>query len=145
MNNKIKNISRWLPLAIGAYIIVMSASFKLCGSQQLIGHYTQLHLLQYMSVLGIMELTFIALFLYPQTMKIGFLLITAYFGGAIATELSNGNSIIFPTAILTLVWIAAWLRKPSLFINNQNQNQHRHYSMNVLDADQQQIECEDYI
>ena len=145
MNNRIKNILRLLPLAIGAYIIVMSASFKLCGSQQLIGHYTQLHLLQYMNVLGIMELTFIALFLYPQTMKIGFLLITAYFGGAIATELSNGNSIIFPTAILTLVWIAAWLRKPSLFINNQKQNQHHHYPMIALDADQQQIECEDYV
>jgi hypothetical protein len=47
-------------------------------------------------------------------MRIGFLLLTAYFGGAIATEITHGG-FIAPIAILTIVWIAAYLRKPEIF------------------------------
>jgi hypothetical protein len=36
-----------------------------------------------------MEIAFAVLFVVPATMKLGFILASCYFGGAIATELSN--------------------------------------------------------
>jgi hypothetical protein len=56
-------------------------------------------------------------------MKLGFLLLTAYFCGAMAVELSHGNIFIFPAIILTLIWIAAFLRDPSIFKPFQKQKQ----------------------
>jgi len=47
-------------------------------------------------------------------MRLGFLLLTAWFGGAIAVELSHGNAFIFPAVILTILWIAAFLRDRSI-------------------------------
>jgi hypothetical protein len=47
-------------------------------------------------------------------MRLGFLLLTAWFGGAMAVELSHGSVFIFPAVILTVLWIAAFLRDPSI-------------------------------
>ena len=115
MTRKTKNIIRWVPSVLVALPIVMSASFKLSEAPFIIERFTQLGLIQYVKLLAGMEILFITLFLYPRTMKMGFLCLTAYFGGAMATEMVAGSAMIAPTVILTLVWIAAYLRKPSLF------------------------------
>jgi hypothetical protein len=62
-----------------------------------------------------MEIVFAALFVFPKTMKIGFLLLTCYFAGAIATELSH-NMPLNAVPVLTLIWIAAFLRDSSIFL-----------------------------
>jgi hypothetical protein len=123
MKSKTKKIFKWIPSTLAALMIVISASMKLTGAQQLHEHYAQLGLVRYMSWLGSMELLFIALFLYPRTMKIGFLFLTAYFGGAMAAEMSHGNVVIFPMMILVIVWIAAYLRNPSIFRERQKQDE----------------------
>jgi len=64
-----------------------------------------------------------ALFLYPRTIRIGFLLLTAYFGGAIAVEITHGTFIV-PAIILTLIWIAAYLRKPDIFKGIKSNKKH---------------------
>ena len=133
--NKTIFILRHIPLAFSVFMIVMSASLKLAGSAQLVEHYTQLQLLAYMKTLGLMELIFVALFLHPQTLKIGFLFLTAYFGGAIATELSHGNTIVFPSLILALVWVAAGLRKRSFFAEELKQKRPLQYSRSTFDFD----------
>jgi hypothetical protein len=62
-----------------------------------------------------MEIIFAALFIYPKTMKIGFILLSCYFAGALATELSHGSAFnaFLP---LVLLWIAALLRDPLIFL-----------------------------
>jgi DoxX-like family len=67
------------------------------------------------TTLGLMEISFIILFAFPKTMRIGFLLISCYFAGAIGTELSHDGSIFNPAVPLTLVWICAFLRDRSVF------------------------------
>jgi hypothetical protein len=136
MTPKTKNILKWIPSGLAGCMITMSALLKLSSSPELIEHYAQLNMLHYINMLGVMELLFIALYLYPKTMKIGFLLITAYFGGAIATEISHGNSFIFPMIILTLVWVAAWLRNPALFKERHTRKRVRNYSKIFALADQ---------
>jgi hypothetical protein len=44
---------------------------------------------RYLRLLGVMEIAFAALFVVPARMKLGFILASCYFGGAIATELSQ--------------------------------------------------------
>ncbi len=67
------------------------------------------------TALGLMEMVFIILFAFPKTMRIGFLLISCYFAGAMATELSHDGSILNPLIPLVLIWITAFLRDRSLF------------------------------
>lgn len=67
------------------------------------------------TVLGLMEMTFVVLFIIPKTMRIGFILISCYFAGAMATELSHNGSIIDPAIPLALIWVTAFLRDKSIF------------------------------
>ena len=52
------------------------------------------------------------LFLVPKTRSIGLLLVSSYMGGAIATHLGHGQSILQPSFVLFLLWLGAWLRHP---------------------------------
>lgn len=72
------------------------------------------------SVLGLMEMVFIILFAIPKTMKIGFILLCCYFAGAMATELARNASMLNPGIPLMLVWITAFLRDSSIFIDRPN-------------------------
>lgn len=68
------------------------------------------------TVLGLMEVTFAVLFIFPRTMRIGFILLCCYFAGAMATELSHDGSMLNPGMSLALVWITAFLRDKELFL-----------------------------
>lgn len=70
-----------------------------------------------MAPLGILELVCILLFVYPCSMKLGFLLICSYLGGAIAVNLVGQlHSPVMPGLILALFWIGMYLKKRELFI-----------------------------
>jgi hypothetical protein len=114
MSNKTKNILKWIPSVLIALQLTVSAILKLTGFPFIVQAFTELGLSHYLPVFGCAEITLAALFLYPRTVRIGFLLLTAYFGGAIATEMAHGAPIA-PVVILTLVWIGAYLRKPEIF------------------------------
>lgn len=121
MKSKTKQKLKWTPSVLIALIIIMGAVMKLAAMPQLVELYARIGLSQYLQILGITELLFVALFLWPHSMKLGFLLLTGYFGGAMAVELSNGTPFIFPGIILMLVWVAAYLRDASLFKTTQKQ------------------------
>lgn len=70
------------------------------------------------TTLGLMEISFIILFVFPKTMRIGFLLISCYYAGAMGTELSHNGSIFNPAVPLILVWICAFLRDRSVFLGS---------------------------
>jgi hypothetical protein len=110
---------KWIPSILVAMVISMGATMKLAAAPQVVEIYSRIGLLPYMRLLGVSELLVTGLFLYPRSMKIGLLLITGYFGGAMAVELSHGSIFIFPAAILSVVWIGAYLRNPALFLTKQ--------------------------
>lgn len=121
MKSKTKQKLKWAPSVLIAFIIAAGSVMKLAAMPQLVALYAKIGFLPYLQILGITELVLVTLFLRPRSMKIGFLLLTGYFGGAMAVEMSNGTPFIFPGTILTLVWIAAYLRDASLFSNTKNQ------------------------
>jgi hypothetical protein len=119
MSSKTKNVLKWLPSFIIVCQLSVSAILKFAGFPFLVRSFSEIGLARYLKVFGCAELLLVSLFLYPRMMRIGFLLLTAYFGGAIAVEMSHGTFIV-PSLILTLIWIAAYLRNPAIFSEKQN-------------------------
>ena len=63
--------------------------------------------------LGVVELLCTALYALPRTAVLGALLLTAYFGGAIATQVRIGAgwfSTIFPVLLAAVMWGGLALR-----------------------------------
>lgn len=115
MNMKTKSILTWTPSVLAGLMIGGGAIVKLIAPPAMVQLYSKIGLLTYLPWLGIAELLFVALFLFKKTVNIGLLLLTGYFGGAMAVELSHGSIFIVPGIILTLVWAAAYVRKASFF------------------------------
>ncbi len=69
-----------------------------------------------MPVLGFLALGATLLYLYPRTALLGAVILTGYFGGAIAAHLRAGNPLfshtLFPIYIALLVWGGLALRDP---------------------------------
>lgn len=97
----------------------MSGAMKLSASPDVIKMLDTVGVGEYRVLLGIAEIVFVALFAYPKTMKIGFLLLTAYFAGALATEVSHHMALNALTP-LVLIWVAAFLRDKSIFLPTED-------------------------
>ena len=119
MKSKPRRIVGWVLTGIAGLLILSSGIFKLSGAPMIVEGMTKLGVGPYIPLLGTMEIVFTALFVFPKTSKIGFLLVISYFAGALATDLSHGNPIMTPILILVLVWVAAFLRKPEIFIDQK--------------------------
>ncbi|MBR2690678.1 MAG: DoxX family protein [Aquamicrobium sp.] len=69
-------------------------------------------------LLGIIGLVATALYAWPRTSFLGAILLTAYFGGAIATHVRIGNPLFshtfFGIYLGLLLWGGLWLRDPRL-------------------------------
>ncbi|WP_229207844.1 DoxX family protein [Dyadobacter beijingensis] len=114
---KAKKIAAIVATALASAMAVLSGIMKLTRGPEIVAKLTEVGVGDYLVPLALMEIGFTALFIYPKTMKIGFILLTCYFAGALATELSHGTpfSAVLPMA---LVWIAAFLRDRSIFLPN---------------------------
>jgi hypothetical protein len=64
--------------------------------------------------LAAVEILATVLFLIPRTGILGFCLLTAYLGGAIAVHLTNHLGISWPCVILAFVWIVGLIRFPEI-------------------------------
>lgn len=76
--------------------------------------YAEHHIL----VHGILALTATLLYAIPRTSIIGAILLTAHFGGAVASHLRVDNPIyshlLFPVYFGILMWLGLWLRNTKL-------------------------------
>jgi len=115
MKKRTKTILVWIPSVAAGLFIVMGAIMKFAALPQLVDIYSKIGLLPLMDILGTTEILLVVLFLFNRSMKIGFYLLTGYFGGAMAVEMSHGTFFIMPAMILVVVWVAAYLRDPSIF------------------------------
>ena len=104
-------VATWIP----ALLIALSGVLKLSGSPRIVEAMTTLGVERYLRWLGVMELAFAALFVFPATFKLGFVLASCYFAGAIATELSHDALKINPFIPIVLLWIGAFVRDRSIF------------------------------
>ena len=110
-SNTISTLATWIP----ALIIAVTGVLKLVGNRQVVDELTALGVGRHVRALGVMVLAFATLFVFPATFKLGFLLASCYFAGAIATELSHGKLKANPFIPLVLLWIGAFIRDRSIF------------------------------
>ena len=110
--SKGRKITGWVMVGLLTALLLMSSSAKLMGSEELVTNFTKWNLLDWIVIIGIGELVSGILFLIPRTSSLGLLLLSAHFGGAIATHMGN-NEQFFPIAgILVFIWVTAWVRNP---------------------------------
>ncbi|MCE3228953.1 MAG: hypothetical protein K0S32_3504 [Bacteroidetes bacterium] len=115
MSEKTKRIISNVLMVLPSIMILMSGIMKLIGAQQVVDNMSKAGLASYISILGVVELISVALFLYPKTYKIGFLLLCCYLGGALSIELSAGQPPM-AAVLLTVLWISVYLRDRFNFV-----------------------------
>lgn len=102
-------------MLIPSAMLVVSGIFKLSGNPQVTEGLTQLGFGSLIKIMGIAELLFVGLFLYPKTQKIGFYLILSYLGGASAIEISTGQPPV-ALAYIALVWLGLFVKDSKQFL-----------------------------
>lgn len=115
MTTKTTKIISTVLIAIPSVMIAMSGIMKIAGAEQIVEGLTKGGLGSYITFFGIIELFSLALFIYPKTRKIGFLLLCSYLGGALSIELAAGEPPI-AALFLTVLWVAIYLRDKTVFI-----------------------------
>ena len=104
-------LATWIPALLIAFLGVL----KLTNNPRVVEEMSKVGVGRYLRLLGVMEIAFAALFVVPATMKLGFILASCYFAGAIATELSRDVLKINPFVPIVLLWIGALVRDRSIF------------------------------
>src|SRR5262245_42025765 len=108
-------MKRWTGRIIGAWVVlflafdagvkVLNANVAVEGTRRL-GYPEHL-----VVILGIVELASLIVYLVPRTAPLGAMLLTAYLGGATATQVRVENPwFVLPVVLGVLVWGALWLR-----------------------------------
>lgn len=73
---------------------------------------------EHISIIGALGLVCILLYTIPKTSVVGAILLTAYFGGAVATHLRLNNPLfthtLFTVYFGILIWGGLWLRNAKL-------------------------------
>ena len=68
-------------------------------------------------LLGVFALVTVVIYLIPRTAVLCAILVSCYFGGAVATHIRAGQGVVMATpamVICTLAWIGLYLREPRL-------------------------------
>ena len=95
-------------------MVIMSGIMKFVAPPEMAERMSQLGIGSYLPMLGLMEITFALLYAWSKTMRIGFVLLSCYFAGALAVELAHAQpfNALLP---MGLVWVSAFLRDREVF------------------------------
>ncbi len=108
-------VAKNIALALSSLLIAFTIFGKLARSPQVVEQMGPLGLEEELYLLTAIEIVALALYIFPQTINIGFFLLTAYYGGAIAVNLNEPVNTVPAIVFLILIWIATFIRKPALF------------------------------
>jgi hypothetical protein len=107
-------ISLILTILVSA-LFIFSAVGKMAGTKEVIEGAKAMGLTPAtIRNIGIIEIIITLMFASNRTGVIGGILLLAYMGGAIATHLEHGQSVVAPIAIAVFVGVVALFRFPEL-------------------------------
>jgi hypothetical protein len=112
----------WTGRIMGGLVILfmlMDSIFKFVVNEEVIKGTTELGFqVHHLPVLGTLGLIATLMYIFPRTEIIGALLLTGYWGGAIATHVRMDNPlfshILFPVYLGILAWGALWIKNERL-------------------------------
>ncbi|MCX6264222.1 MAG: DoxX family protein [Bacteroidetes bacterium] len=115
MSSKLYNILYWVFTVLIAFVFAGSAFGKLIGQEAALQKAAEFGITKTAYFyLGVIELIALVLFIIPRTALLGFLLLAAFMGGAIASHLEHGESVIAPCIVQIILWLVAAFRLPEL-------------------------------
>ena len=115
ISEKTSKIIYWVSTGLVAFVFIGSAMGKFTANEEALKMAANFGLdAKTYATLGVVELVCVLLFIIPRTGIIGTLLLAAYMGGAIATHLEHGESILAPCVIQTILFLVAMYRFPEL-------------------------------
>lgn len=111
-------IARWTGRAIAAVVCTMLAAgvvFGLSGAPAAVEGAAQMGFApHHVRIMALVEACCLVLYLVPRTAPLGAVLLTGYFGGAVATHLRLDQALVgqvlVPVYVATLLWVSLWLR-----------------------------------
>jgi len=96
-------------------VFVASAFMKLMGGTEVVQGMAHLGLPESLILpLAILEISCVAIYLFPATTVLGAILLTGYMGGAICTHLRVGDPFFIQIALGIFVWLGLYLRERRL-------------------------------
>lgn len=105
---------------VATTICVLIVGFTIVGkifkSPQVVEQMDKLGFQEELLLLAGIETIALLLYVIPKTFNLGFFLLTAYYGGAIAVNLNSPIDTIPSIVFLTLIWILSYIRRPKLFL-----------------------------
>lgn len=121
-NNQLSKGRLWTARIMGGIVILfmlMDSIFKFIQPEEVVRSTLELGYSEHhIAILGVLGLVSILLYAFPRTSILGAVLLTGYWGGAIATHLRLDNPlfshILFPVFLGILAWGALWLRNEQL-------------------------------
>jgi len=105
--------SNWIT-AITVIILAISAFVKIFQVRPISDDLQKVGVGKFMILIGVVELSLAILYIARRSLKLSFILLSCFFSGAIATEISHGGNFVVPAMFLALVWVATFLREPAL-------------------------------
>ena len=112
---KSNKIVYWVLTGLISLIFIGSAIGKLTANEESLKMASNFGLdSATFTFLGILELACVILFIIPRTGIIGTMLLAAYMGGAIATHVEHGESILAPCIVQLILFLIAFYRFPEL-------------------------------
>ncbi|MBT1706067.1 DoxX family protein [Chryseosolibacter indicus] len=108
----------WTARIMGGLVILFmfaDSIFKFIPNEEAIKGTTELGFqLHHLPILGTLGLISVLLYALPRTEILGAILLTGYFGGAIATHVRMDNPlfshVLFPVYLAILAWGSLWLK-----------------------------------
>ena len=108
----------WVGLGLSVLLSLlfgMSAVMKLMGGPGVIEGMAHLGLPESLIIpLGILEISCVAVYLFPATSIVGAILLTGYIGGAICAHMRVGDPFFFQIVLGICVWLGLYLRENRL-------------------------------
>jgi len=116
MSNEItkkRKIIGWCLAGLITALLLFSAMGKFT-MPEMAENFTKWGLGDWRIIIAIGELTAALLFLFPKTNIFGAFLLSAHMGGAIVVHMGHGESFIFQSVVLILIWTTAFVRNSEL-------------------------------
>jgi hypothetical protein len=101
----------WVLTALPVPLLALSAAMKFMQPPEVAEGNAHLGWPMHLCVpLGIVELSCVALYLFPRTAVLGAILLTGYLGGATGTHVRVGDPWFVPPLLGVIAWLGLWCR-----------------------------------
>lgn len=110
MNSRLPLIGKTLTGLVGV-VLVLAGVLKLInvGAEDMVEGLHKAHLVQHQTLISITAIVCGSLLLIPLTRRFGWLMASAYWGGAIVAHMTYDDTVIMPAAFMILLCVGIFM------------------------------------